>query len=171
MVVISVIFCIHLVVQLRYGSVFSGISNGISLTQTQELAKFSANRLPTNKMAAFIERSVNKQLKIADCPHVSIRVLSCCNKIAEVQPKMQARFPDYPKQFPYRHKALFAFTQVDNRDVCIFGMTVQEYGSDCPQPNTRFLFYLVSQFIDIAKLERMLQMCSLTLNWIISPFV
>ena len=45
-----------------------------------------------------------------------------------------------PEQFPYRAKALFAFEEVDGTDVCFFGMHVQEYGSECPWPNTRRVF-------------------------------
>lgn len=44
-----------------------------------------------------------------------------------------------PETFPYRTKALFAFEEIDGVDVCFFGMHVQEYGSDCPFPNTRLV--------------------------------
>ena len=52
---------------------------------------------------------------------------------------MVDRFSYFPNQFPYRTKALFVFEEIDGAEVCFFGMHVQEYGSDCPAPNTRYV--------------------------------
>ena len=48
------------------------------------------------------------------------------------------RFPEFPAQFPYKAKAMFVFQECDGVDICIFGMHVQEYGSECPHPNSRY---------------------------------
>lgn len=46
----------------------------------------------------------------------------------------------FPEKFPYRTKAIFAFEVIDGVEVCFFGLHVQEYGSNCPPPNQRYIF-------------------------------
>ncbi|XP_018792789.1 PREDICTED: histone acetyltransferase p300 isoform X3 [Bactrocera latifrons] len=113
--------------------------------------KFNAKRLPTTKLGIYIETRVNNFLKKkeAGAGEVHIRVVSSSDKCVEVKPGMRRRFVDNAEmssEFPYRAKALFAFEEVDGVDVCFFGMHVQEYGSECPQPNTRrvYIAYLDS---------------------------
>jgi len=44
---------------------------------------------------------------------------------------------EYPRDFDYMSKFIMLFQEVDNHtDVCLFAMYVQEYGLECPAPNT-----------------------------------
>ncbi|XP_024140259.1 histone acetyltransferase p300 isoform X2 [Oryzias melastigma] len=114
--------------------------------------KYSAKRLPQTKLGCFLETRVNDFLKRQSHPEsgeVFIRVVHVSDKVVEVKPGMKSRFVDsgeMSESFPYRTKALFAFEDIDGADVCFFGMHVQEYGSDCPQPNQRrvYISYLDS---------------------------
>lgn len=113
--------------------------------------KFNAKRLPVTKLGIYIETRVNNFLKKkeAGAGEVHIRVLSSSDKMVEVKPGMRNRFVESGElnaEFPYRAKALFAFEELDGVDVCFFGMHVQEYGSECANPNTRrvYIAYLDS---------------------------
>ena len=53
--------------------------------------------------------------------------------------------------FPYRARTLLAFEEIDGVDVCFFGMHVQEYGSDCPAPNTRRIYIYVLDAVHFFK--------------------
>uniref|UniRef100_A0A667ZH56 CREB binding protein n=1 Tax=Myripristis murdjan TaxID=586833 RepID=A0A667ZH56_9TELE len=120
--------------------------------KTRKDNKFSAKRLQSTRLGMYIEDRVNKYLKRQNHPEageVFVRVVASSDKTVEVKPGMKARFVDtgdMPEAFPYRTKALFAFEEIDGVDVCFFGMHVQEYGSDCPFPNTRrvYISYLDS---------------------------
>uniref|UniRef100_A0A3B4EY83 histone acetyltransferase n=1 Tax=Pundamilia nyererei TaxID=303518 RepID=A0A3B4EY83_9CICH len=114
--------------------------------------KFSAKRLQSTRLGSYIEDRVNKYLKRQNHPEageVFVRVVASSDKTVEVKPGMKSRFVDsgeMVESFPYRTKALFAFEEIDGVDVCFFGMHVQEYGSECPFPNTRrvYISYLDS---------------------------
>ncbi|XP_028990766.1 histone acetyltransferase p300 isoform X3 [Betta splendens] len=120
--------------------------------KTRKENKYSAKRLPQTKLGYFLETRVNDFLKRqnnSEAGEVFIRVVHVSDKVVEVKPGMKSRFVDsgeMSESFPYRTKALFAFEDIDGADVCFFGMHVQEYGSDCPQPNQRrvYISYLDS---------------------------
>uniref|UniRef100_A0A6Q2YMD2 histone acetyltransferase n=1 Tax=Esox lucius TaxID=8010 RepID=A0A6Q2YMD2_ESOLU len=120
--------------------------------KTKKENKFSAKRLQVTRLGTYIEDRVNKYLKRQNHPEageVFVRVVASSDKVTEVKPGMKSRFVDtgeMAETFPYRTKALFAFEEIDGVDVCFFGMHVQEYGSDCPIPNTRrvYISYLDS---------------------------
>ncbi|KAI1304968.1 CREB-binding protein [Halotydeus destructor] len=120
-------------------------------TKKRKENKYTAKRLPQTKLSNYIESRVNNYLrkKEANAGDVSIRVVSSSDKTVEVKPGMRKRFVEgegWPDSFPYKAKALFAFEDFNGVDVCFFGMHVQEYGSDCPQPNARrvYIAYLDS---------------------------
>ncbi|KAG9340446.1 hypothetical protein JZ751_021559 [Albula glossodonta] len=120
--------------------------------KTRKENKFAAKRLQTTRLGMYIEDRVNKYLKRQNHPEageVFVRVVASSDKTVEVKPGMKSRFVDtgeMAETFPYRTKALFAFEEIDGVDVCFFGMHVQEYGSECPFPNTRrvYISYLDS---------------------------
>ncbi|XP_014839101.1 PREDICTED: CREB-binding protein-like isoform X1 [Poecilia mexicana] len=120
--------------------------------KTRKENKFSAKRLQTTRLGTYIEDRVNKYLKRQNHPEageVFVRVVASSDKTVDIKPGMKSRFVDPGEMvasFPYRTKALFAFEEIDGVDVCFFGMHVQEYGSDCPFPNTRrvYISYLDS---------------------------
>ncbi|KRZ44067.1 CREB-binding protein, partial [Trichinella pseudospiralis] len=117
----------------------------IKKNMTLPMNKFTAKLLPQDKMSVHIENRVNKLLRDnkADATEVIIRVLSDCNAETEVKPFMKAEFCEadlMSYKFPYRSKAIFAFQIIDNKEICFFGMFVQEYGSSCPPPNSRQIY-------------------------------
>ena len=115
--------------------------------------KYLSKRLPSTKLGSYLEKRVNDLLrkKEAGAGEVTIRVVSCSEKYCDVRAGMKSRFVEnneMPENFPYRAKAFFAFEEIDGVEVCFFGMHVQEYNSECPQPNARrvYIAYLDSVY-------------------------
>jgi len=107
--------------------------------------RFTAKKLQQTRLGTYIETRVNNFLrkKEADAGDVNIRVVFSGDKHVEVKPGMFKRYVEPGEMlnnFPYRARAMFAFEEQDGVDVCFFGMHVQEYGSECPQPNTRRVY-------------------------------
>ena len=113
--------------------------------QTEQVLESAKNNDATTlysiPMSEFIEKAVADDLAAENvqCEPITIRVVSCILTQATTPPRlvehMEAIGEPYPKEFPYKSKALLAFQKRNGLDVCLFALYVQEYGSDCPEPN------------------------------------
>lgn len=105
----------------------------------------TAKNLPRNKLSDFIEGKVKVFLKKKNINtnEVRIRVLSNVEMFVKVKPLMRAylhakRMSTEP--FPYRQKVVFAFQEVDGKEVCIFGFYSHEHGLNSFPPNRGRVF-------------------------------
>lgn len=124
--------------------------------------KYSARRIPHTRMSRFIETKVNEYIReiSPSAGEMTIRVLTAYRDKVEVKPEMKEYLKhcktkdsqqhpyleEYPDEYEFTTRAIFAWQEIDGVDVCVFGMHVQEYGDDCPEPNKQvvYLSYLDS---------------------------
>lgn len=103
--------------------------------------EYVAHALTNNELADQLEQRVNNFLR-AECHDdtgpVTIRVLAASDRVCEVKPRFKKHFgTQTPDGYPYRTKAIFAFQKIEGVDIVLFGMHVQEYDSQCPEPNAK----------------------------------
>ena len=124
--------------------------------------KMRAADLPVTTLSDFLEKRIYKRLELAyeeaaekygmdisavdKCPPLTLRQVSCVDKLQPVREGFFNRYKGYPTDFPCRSKCLVLFQNIDGQDVILFGMYVYEYGHKCPQPNQRrvYISYLDS---------------------------
>ena len=125
---------------------------GASINDSTRLLALQCRRaasLPRHELSDAVEAYVadTAQALGYTCEGLCVRVVTRKAYKFPAVPAMKERYgPDYPDDFPYDSRGVFAFQDIDGRDVCVFAMYVQEYGPSCPQPNTNrtYISYLDS---------------------------
>lgn len=104
------------------------------------MKKYTANSLPTTILSTKIEKRVKSYLQEQNVlARVHIRIVATCKKKTVVKNEMRSEFVSIDF-YPYQAKTLLAFVEINGNDVCFFAAYLQEYGSDCPPPNTRRIY-------------------------------
>lgn len=120
-----------------------------SVNRKIKTIKLKASALPQNNCSIFIQNELDKN-GLNKTGKVTIRVLSDQVMITSTN----QQYSNYVGVFniTYRHRAVFAFHEVNGDDVCFFGMYLQIYDDDCGIPPNRKTLYL--SYLDSVNLKQ-----------------
>jgi E1A/CREB-binding protein len=145
-----------LVKKMEKGTIKQITSRPQAMLEAKDLAKTKLSDFLEQRIAKFLtqERQVRatalgkKPSEVPTATGLMIRIVNSNDKLFSVLPNFFKHFEKdkIAGEMKYKSKILLLFQKVEGVDLCLFCMYVQEYGKECPAPNTRrtYLSYLDS---------------------------
>ncbi|KAL5080438.1 hypothetical protein RYX36_008859 [Vicia faba] len=134
------------------------IENGVHVPLQKDIV-YGAKDLPSTMLSDHLEKRLFKRLmevrvdgekvkgsenldKVLAAESISIREVLSVDKQLKVKKQFLDIIPEknYPAEFSYRLRVILLFQKIDGADICIFGLYVQEFGSECGNPNQRCVY-------------------------------